>query len=531
MTHSLFSKKWYQIGLVISSLSALSLGLAWLSPGFDLGSFLAMVVIGAVLMALAWRTLQREAIPGWVGRIMIVAAVLRLMLAVALFLMLPLWGHGTEVEKAGYVMSDASRRDTVAWTLSQSEEPLTTAFHEYRLADQYGGLLFISAAAYRFFGGEIHQPLMMVILTASFSAVAIPFTWAFTRRLWGGRVAKIGTLLLVLFPEAVLLGSSQMREGFMITLMSMAMFGLVCYWQDHHWKSLVWILIALGLSLPLSVLFAIMLLGVLLLFALVLFREKVFRNWVLWAVLGGLLLLGVAVVWISGERIYPEGASNPLSLIRQWLIFAGRWEKRVVSLSSGWFKKILNQSPEWMHIWLILGYGSVQPFLPAALIATGNWLWRLIALWRSIGWTLMLILLLHGPYYAFDKIKETLVPAMMTLLVWGGILLAAFRGGGDQWDNPRYRVVFMVLQVALVAWVIVRQRETHDPWLRRITVGLGFVFAWFIPWYLRRYSDTFTWPVIDLFKTIALGFITAFLYWLWDWARNQDKIAKPNQEC
>ena len=177
---------------------------------------------------------------------------------------------------------------------------------------------------------------------------------------------------------------------------------------------------------------------------------------------------------------------------------------------------------EWMHIWLVLGYGTVQPFLPAALIATGNWFWRIIALWRSIGWTIMLVFLFYAPFRALKKVKETLVPAGITVIVWIGILLAAFRGGGDQWDNPRYRVVYIGLQASLMAWVWIKQRETGDPWLRRILVGFGMVFAWFVPWYLRRYSGTFTWPIIDLFKTVALGFITAILYWLWDWARREE---------
>jgi hypothetical protein len=99
------------------------------------------------------------------------------------------------------------------------------------------------------------------------------------------------------------------------------------------------------------------------------------------------------------------------------------------------------------------------------------------------------------------------------------MLVSAYRGGGDQWDNPRYRVAFVIIQVSLAGWVWVRQRQNPDPWLRRVLVGFGLVFAWFVPWYLRRYTFSFTWNVINLFKTLGLGFITAILYWVWDWAR------------
>ena len=516
------STKRFQIVLAVLAILVLSLGLSWVSPGFDFFPFTAVILLGASSMLLGWWILRNEAIPSWVGRLMIGAAILRLALGVTWFLVLPAWGHGSEVEKAGYVMSDASRRDRTAWSIAQSGDPLVSAFTEYRLADQYGGLLFFSAAVYRFFGSDVHQPLMMVVLTASFSAGVILFTWAFSRRLWGESVAKIAVWILALYPEAILLGSAQMREAFMMTLLSMALYGLVIYWQEQKIQGIVWVFTSLVLSIPLSTMFAVMLFCTLFIIALILFRNTLLKNWTLWALFGGLLILGIGVIWIFGERIYPNGASNPLALIREWLVFSGRWEKRTVALSSGWFSKILNSSPEWMHIWLVLGYGTVQPFLPAALIATGNWFWRIIALWRSIGWTIMLVFLFYAPFRALKKVKETLVPAGITVIVWIGILLAAFRGGGDQWDNPRYRVVYIGLQASLMAWVWIKQRETGDPWLRRILVGFGMVFAWFVPWYLRRYSGTFTWPIIDLFKTVALGFITAILYWLWDWARREE---------
>jgi hypothetical protein len=102
--------------------------------------------------------------------------------------------------------------------------------------------------------------------------------------------------------------------------------------------------------------------------------------------------------------------------------------------------------------------------------------------------------------------------------VWLGILVASFRGGGDQWDNPRYRAVFVSLQVVVVAWAWVDSRRTHDPWFRRAWVAVLCVLLWFVPWYLRRYTSL-EWPVVDLFKTIGLGLATAALLTLWDWVR------------
>jgi hypothetical protein len=109
-----------------------------------------------------------------------------------------------------------------------------------------------------------------------------------------------------------------------------------------------------------------------------------------------------------------------------------------------------------------------------------------------------------------------------SLAVWLVILSASFRSGGDQWDNPRYRAAFFCLQVALVAWAWVNQQRQSDPWFRRMFIGVGFILAWFVPWYLRRYTFL-TWPVVDVFKTFGLGVASAMLNRIWDWTRLEVK--------
>ena len=175
---------------------------------------------------------------------------------------------------------------------------------------------------------------------------------------------------------------------------------------------------------------------------------------------------------------------------------------------------------------MLLGYGIVQPFLPAALgDASGAAVWRGIAIWRAVGWALLLPLMIYAPLRAIRRIDREQRPGWSTrrlvlglsLVVWIGILIAAYRGGGDQWDNPRYRAAFAGLQAVLAAWVLVAQRRAPDPWLRRAVVGIGLILFWFLPWYLRRYLY-FPWPVDDVFKTLALGIASAVLFWVWDWA-------------
>ncbi len=219
----------------IIAIFALSLGLAWISTGFESlhgwASFLAVTALGAGGLFAAWWALGRDLkfrsaetgnppsafhLPPWLIWLLITAALLRLGAGVLWFTALPHLGYGGEVELAGYVMSDAHKRDTAAWELSQSEKPLFAAFSNYRGQDQYGGMLFASALVYRYLRGELHQPLQIVVLTSALSALGVLFAWGFANRLWDEKIAYFAAWIVAIFPDAVLLGSSQMREALMI---------------------------------------------------------------------------------------------------------------------------------------------------------------------------------------------------------------------------------------------------------------------------------------------------------------------------
>jgi hypothetical protein len=162
-------------------------------------------------------------------------------------------------------------------------------------------------------------------------------------------------------------------------------------------------------------------------------------------------------------------------------------------------------------------------------------IWQWIAIWRAAGWSLLLAFLVYAPVRAFSLDKRVdpgrrIFALVFSAQVWFVILLASYRSGGDQWDNPRYRAAFAALQIALAAWAWVDQRsvvqplQRPDPWLRRLLWLVGSLLLWFIPWYLNRYVG-FPWLARDLFKTLGLGLATAILLGLVDWVRqaNSDR--------
>jgi len=522
---AIFQVRWVPLALSAAILVLLSWTLAWVSGGFQSArgwlSFLLILLLGVALLAGGWRLLHSETPPRWLIWLLLGAALLRLAIGALWLVVLPVAGYGTPPERHGYVMADAYDRDQTAWDLAQSDKPLTRAFQgTYRKADQYGGLLFLSAAVYRYSGGSAHYPLLMVVLTAAFSALAVLFTWALARRLWGETPARLAAWGLALYPEAVLLGSSQMREAFTITLAVAASYGLLLYSEKRDWSGLALAVGSLGLSMLLSPPSAALLLVVLAIQALgtgrLLFPTSIRERRWFWPALAILVALVAVGLWLAWLQFAPPGVTTPLGVVSWWIKKSADWNAYLSERASGWVQKVFDSTPGWTHLPLLVVYGVAQPFLPAALIdITGAPIWRLIAVWRSLGWTLLLPFLLYAPLCAWRKGSSR--ERTLILAVWLVILVASFRGGGDPWDNPRYRLAFAGLQVALVAWVWAEQGRQPDPWLRRVLVGLGLVLIWFVPWYLRRYLHL-NWPVDDLFKTLGLGIASAALYWIGDWA-------------
>ncbi len=515
----------------LAGAAGLALFLAWAASGYQsvIGwqVFLGGCLLGGLILIGGWyavRVSEKKSLPNWLAWLLIGAAVLRLLAGVLWFTALPVMGHDFKEQQAGYVMADAYERDQTAWELSQSEKPLMRAFQGYRKADQYGGLLFLSAMIYRTIGGDVHQPLLIVTLTAAFSALAVLFTWAFSRRAWGERTAQIAAWLLALYPEAILLGSSQMREAFTISLTMAAFYGLIRFSQDHHWTSLLWILGSLLLYLPFSPPFAALLLAALLLTAFGLRRQflgsQVLNRRQVWLLLIVVVALIAAGLLLSWRQFAPESVTNPIALISWWVRKSAEWQAHLNEQASGWTQKVFDNTPVWLHAPLMILYGITRPFLPAALVASSaSALWTGITIWRALGWTFVLVMLVYAPVQALRKQPPDRLARILSLIVWLILIIASFRGGGDQDDNPRYRAAFAGLQIALVAWAWVEQRQSNDVWFRRALALPIWILVWFLPWYVRRYTG-FAWPVVDLFKTIGLGVACTILYWIWDWARS-----------
>jgi hypothetical protein len=497
-----FNRNFIKKLLALIALSAL---LAWFSNDFKnvlaWPNFLIAVLAGSWILNWGWKLIAVEDVPSWLKRLLIGGALLRLALGAFWLLALPVWGYETPVQDAGYVMEDAFNRDQVAWRLDQSEDSLFESFRGYSARDQYGGLLFFSALIYRTIGAELHYPLLVIVFTASASAIAIGFLWALVKRLWGVEAAKIAAWALAIYPEAVLLGSSQMREAFGITFILGSIYALLRVKERRNIPSLMWLALGPILAAILSPPFALALIILLAMLALPVFDWKFFSKPKFWV---PALIVGLAAtLFLTAQN-------------GNWLVEGAQWQAYVSRNASGWVARQFERMPLWAQVPFLLVYGVFRPLLPAAVFADGAVIWRVIAVWRALGWTILLATLFYASYLSIRTRTWMKIPGMLILVSWGYTLVSSYRGGGDLWDNPRYRSTFAGIQIAIAAWAWMQQRETKDPWLRRSIVGAGLMSVWWAPWYLRRYA-TFEWPIVEIQHVIGLGLASLVLYVIWDW--------------
>jgi hypothetical protein len=116
-------------------------------------------------------------------------------------------------------------------------------------------------------------------------------------------------------------------------------------------------------------------------------------------------------------------------------------------------------------------------------------IWKVIYVLRALGWFALLPLLIlsfvTGSSSSAGKTRTLFV--WLALLAWTWILLAALRGGGDQWDNPRYRTIMFMWQALVAGCVWVWWRETKSVWFTRVVACEVVFILIFTQWYASRY--------------------------------------------
>jgi hypothetical protein len=506
--------------LVLSVLGALALGgaLTVVDPaGASVRGWLAYAIVcvaGAVALWLVWYWQVGASGPRWLLACVLVGLLMRAGVAVALLQGLPRFGYDEKVQRAGYVFFDAYKRDTDAWAVAKTDRSLWLELTEPRITDQYGGMLFLSAAIYRTLSPDAHRQLLISILTTFASTLGILFAWGFASRAFGPGTAVLATWAMAVYPEGVLLASSQMREPFVMTAIAAALLGYSLLRDGRGRAGVTTILVAGASVLLISPPYALLTLAVAVLAGLWEGRMGWRRTWSIALpvlAVGALGLLLLVQAW-TGLR---EIAGAPLeALIRWWGNAGAQWRLNLLDEQSGWISTLFNLMPAWGQLPFVVFYGLVQPLLPAAIAYPGAPIWRIIAIWRSLGWYALLPFLLYAPFPALGKGNRRSLQAYLAVLVWLGAVVAAYRATSYQWDSPRYRAVFLVAQVALAAWAWQHARQVRSPWLTRSAILLGIPTLALLLWYLGRYYELVSMGLFTGMGASLLVDVVLIVWWM-----------------
>lgn len=429
--------------------------------------------------------------------IIALAFFLRLVVGVTLHLGLPVYGHDDEDDRAGYVYTDAHKRDNQAWSLATSERPILDAFSSKYASDQYGGLLAFNALMYRYLSPDAQRPLLLVAFSAFFAALGVPFLSKSLRQIFGENVAWASAWIFALYPESILLGASAMREPYLLTFSAFALWGFV-EWQYRTVQPETvrqrlqngWIWFGLGL-------FGMLLVSpVVALVTIVIFAGWVFftnegreLSWKGILAVAALFILGLFILSASLNRSGEFEATSPLHVINTWMKIAVRMNVYEIEQGSGWVQKIFDEGPRWIRLPFIAIYGLAQPVLPATVIHPTKLIWTVIGFLRGLGWYAILPLLalsfVAAARQTSRKTRTLIFWLALLVILW--TLLAAIRGGADLYDNPRYRTILFMWQAILAGFVWVWWRETRNPWLPRVVLMEVLFLLVFTQWYASRY--------------------------------------------
>jgi hypothetical protein len=499
------------LGAVLSALQAGNWLIGWL--GF---SFLFLLTFSLLTLSSKWvgggKTLA------WMVAL---AFALRFAGGVATYLILPVNGFSDADDKAGFVYTDAHRRDAQAWDLAASDRSIIGGFDKSYAYDQYGGLLTMSAFIYRYLSPDAHRPLMLVLVSAFMAALGLPFLWQAVSQQWGGKVAVATGWIYALYPESVLLGGSAMREPYLWVFSAFALWGFVSWGLDRagnrrllNRQSILWL--ALGIAGMLFVSPAIGLVTLVILAGWMYFASE--RGRISWWMIAIVVIVFAAGVFLLSSALNRQGnlgGGTPIGVINNFMRQAVKWDVYQLERGSGWVQKLFDEMPEWLRLPFVMVYGVLQPVLPAAFVEPTTIIWRVIGILRALGWYAMLPALLLSVVAAAGQVSEMKrrLFIWLSLLAWGWILIAALRGGGDLWDNPRYRAILFLWQAILAGNVWVWWRETKNSWFMRVVAMEGVFLLIFGQWYASRYLSLG--PQIPFIQMMAIILVSWILIFLW----------------
>lgn len=416
----------------------------------------------------------------FLGGVIIFALISRLGMGLITTYNLIDWGYDSDPYESGYLFKDAFTRDNQAWDLASSDKPIWAAFTSDFFSDQYGGLLALSSFVYRIFTPEAHMQFNIITLVSFINIIGILFFAKGLLDLQGeGQLSKKSKWMVLIFsfyPDGILFSSSQMREPLLFGLSG------ILFWIVHA-KDL-----KLNTRLILFSLISIMLITVSLkigLFIIITFFVwMLFKNYIKeFPFLKPIYLIPAILVFVAIAIYFSFN----------WIVEAAKWDALLLERNSGFVQYIISIIGERYRLAFAALYGLFQPVLPAALIEPSKLFWRILNSLRAMGWYLIIPGIVYGFIYFFrenDKRKKILFGILWSISIFW-IVLSSIRAGGDMWDNPRYRISFLLIMSYVIVEGFSYGWQMKDHWLRKIIIAETIFVLFFLQWYISRYFGVF----------------------------------------
>ena len=452
-------------------------------PGVTFRAAVCISLVFSSLCLAAWK---------WSGKartlavMMILAFVLRFGFGLATVSLLPKYGHPDERrEQQGFLFDDAWRRDAEAWAVSRDEDVSfrDTLTMEYK-NDQYGAMGAMSMWLYEFISPDARRFSLIMLAAAFFTVLGLPFFWRALDDRWGRRICLIGCWIYALYPDSIFFSGSPMREPFLLGILCLAFRALTCL-RERRLRYPVILVLCVIACLPFSSLVAVILAGASLAW---IWAEMLIPRSKAWLWTGIVLcVIGVLAAVIVA-----------LPAFQEWI----HYDIYTTENSSGWVERVIGEIGGQFRSIFLAFYGITQPVLPAILVyptapacdlAHGpctTIYWKVTGIFRASGWYILVPFLFYAIFSTVrirdKKERPLMIVNGLFILVW--IFLSSLRAGGDQIDNPRYRMIFLPWLAFMAAWGIDFAVKLRDWWLVRwIAIEMIFL-GFFTQWYVSRYG-------------------------------------------
>jgi hypothetical protein len=437
---------------------------------------------------------------------------MRLAFLVIVPLAMQLWGYPSDRNRIGLVEIDALNATTKAWSAAQSDQPVLATWTQGS-GDNTGGITVLNVIMFRLFSSDQERGLLLGLLASAICALTVIPTFRLANEIFSERVAKIAAVIVAGFPEAVMLGSLPIQQAYLALVLGvelLAVAGLLLRNKTTEAKlgapgpriAAVMLVLSLVAMFLLSYQFSILAVFCGALFAVWLSdpRRRVGR--ILWIVAG----LGVlALIVLRVLNLLDKIPSDADYLYSQYHYLYGlawaEFDKMAVAGGGDLFQSVLVSMDRTVAFFLAALYGLLQPVLPAAighrnLTTGGGSFWQALGIYRSLGWYLLLPVLIFGSLKSLRGMISRKPEAILSVIFWGIAIIGSFRAFGDQWDNPRYRLFALVPMALLAAWAWVEWREKRDVWFLRITIPFAVAVIGLTVWYLLRDYAGVKFPVV-----------------------------------